>query len=186
MWPYKCLGWRTSCTLPLICWEMSLGKADSTSLVLLSFLLSFPIFLNEYPFGIWCSYASFIQPVVEPSGEPIGRNIFSVKSLRCGSFFRMKIHLYNKKQIMFYITPGYWCVPGIRDDFYRYALWITPHLPTTSFNTRFTQHKKWKEINLLIAHQFQWKQRTIFKVKLKPVNDFNTRCCDGQSNQTSR
>lgn len=119
----KCLGWRTSCTVPLICWEMSsLGKADSTSLILLSFLLPFPILLNEYPCEKWCSDASSVQPLVNPC-EPIGRNIFQQQVWGVDIFFfffRMKRHFYNK-QILFYITPGYWCAPGIRDYFYRYA-----------------------------------------------------------------
>lgn len=142
-WP----GQGTSCTVPLICWEMlSLGKADSTSLILLSSLLPFPIFLNEYPSGIWCFDASFIQPVAKPSGEPLWTHwqkkiLFSTKSEVWTVFFKTKRH-FNNKEIIFYITPGYWCVPGIRDYFYRFELWITSHSLSTSFKTWFTQHKK--------------------------------------------
>lgn len=145
----KCLRWTTSCTVSLMSWDMlSLGKADSTSLERCQFchlLSSFPIFLNENPDGLWCSYAlSSTQPGMESNGAPMrtvcSSNIFQHKIQSVLITLKEK-HFYNDK---LYIARGYLFVPDIK--FYRNDLSNPPlwrwFPPVNSLPSSITQHKK--------------------------------------------
>lgn len=112
--------------------------------VIFTLISHLPEWVSLWDMVLWCIISTTCGQAqwwthVNPLAE---KTLFSKKSEVWTVFFlKTKTHFYNK-EIIFYITPGYWCVPGIRDYFYRYELWITSHSPSTSFKTWFTQHKK--------------------------------------------